>query len=182
MFQAIRTKYEDRGSSAASLKACRCIQRRQRLEPTEAACHYRPGAIHGHGDRISPNSHCQPGRIRPENGTDARLRAPGRGRTAARHPIGVVRRVVRGQAGSPYGHPSSWRAADDSLCLVGNLRSPLGREGRIRCARESRRFHPRACLPTAHGDQSVGFGALSLGGREEHLNADRGELPDHTWP
>jgi len=61
------------------------------------------------------------------------------------------------------------------LCLVGHLRSPLGREGRIRCARESRRFHPCACLPTAHGDQSVGFGAFSLGGREEHLNADRGK-------
>jgi hypothetical protein len=113
--------------------------------------------------------------IRLGNGTNARLRAPGRGRAAARHPIGVVGRVVRGQAGSPYRHPSSWRAADDRLCLVGRLRSPLGREGRIRCARESRRFHPCACLPTAHGDQSVGFGAFSLGGREEHLNADRGE-------
>ena len=45
----------------------------------------------------------------------------------------------------------------------------------MRCARESRRFHPCACLPTTHGDQSVGFGAFSLGGREEHLNADRGE-------
>jgi len=84
-------------------------------------------------------------------------------------------RFVRGQTGSSNGHPSSWRAADDSLCLVGHLRSPLGREGRIRCARESRRFHPCACLPTAHGDQSVGFGAFSLGGREEHLNADRGK-------
>jgi hypothetical protein len=113
--------------------------------------------------------------IRPGNGTDARLRAPGRGRTAARNPIGVVGRFVRGQTGSSNGHPSSWRAADDSLCLVGHLRSPLGREGRIRCARESRRFHPCACLPTAHGDQSVGFGAFSLGGREEHLNADRGK-------
>ena len=33
------------------------------------------GAIDGHGDRISPNSHCQPGRIRCGNCTDTRLRA-----------------------------------------------------------------------------------------------------------
>jgi hypothetical protein len=42
-------------------------------------------------------------------------------------------------------------------------------------AREGRRFHPCAHLPAAHGDQSIGFGAFSLGGREEHLNADRRE-------
>jgi hypothetical protein len=40
--------------------------------------------------------------------------------------------------GSPYGHPSSWRTADDRLCLVWHLRSPLGREGRICCAGKSR--------------------------------------------
>jgi len=34
------------------------------------------------------------------NGTDARLRAPGRGRTAARHPIGIVGRVVRVKPGA----------------------------------------------------------------------------------
>jgi hypothetical protein len=106
---------------------------------------------------------------------NARLRAPGRGRTATRHPIGIVGRIVRGQTGSPYGHPSSWRAADHRLCLLGHLRRPLGRARRIRCACASRRFHPCACLPATHGDQSVGCGAFSLGGREEHPNADRGQ-------
>ena len=50
-----------------------------------------------------PSSHCQPGRIRPGNGTDARLRTLGRNRTAACDPVGVVGWVVRGQAGDPYG-------------------------------------------------------------------------------
>jgi hypothetical protein len=49
------------------------------------------------------------------------------------------------------------------------------REGRMCRERESRRFHPCACLPATHGDQSVGCGAFSLGGREEHPNADRGQ-------
>jgi hypothetical protein len=53
------------------------------------------------------------------NGADARLRPLGRGRTAARHPIGFVGRVVRGQTGSSYWYPSSWRAADDRLCPSG---------------------------------------------------------------
>src|SRR5262249_50750394 len=58
----------------------------------------------------------------------------------------------------------------------------------IRCARESRRFHPRACFSTAHGNQSVGLGALSLGSREKHLDADRREpsgpyvVIAETWP
>src|SRR5437588_1400337 len=73
----------------------------------------------------------------------------------------------------------------ESITMESSRQSPMScqvsaksvgaRGGRIRCARESRRFHPCACLPTAHGNPSVGFGAFSLGGREEHVNADRGE-------
>src|SRR6195256_1578058 len=55
----------------------------------------------------------------------ATAQTPGSVRPAARHPIGVVGRTVPGQVGSPDGHPSSRRAADDRLCAVGHLRSPL---------------------------------------------------------
>jgi hypothetical protein len=111
---------------------------------------------------------------------------PGSVRLAAVTPQLGVQSVLWGglfevEPGSPYGHPSSWRAADDRLCLVGRLRSPLGREGRMRCARESRRSHPCAC-PVTHGDQPIGFGAFSLGGREEHPTPVVVNLPDDTWP
>ena len=118
--------------------------------------------------------------ISPAGFDPGTAQTPGSVRLAAVAPqLGIQSALWGGlfevKPGARMGHPSSWRAADDRLCLVGHLRSPLGREGRIRCARESRRFHPCACLPAAHGDQSVGFGAFSLGGREEHPNADRGE-------
>ncbi len=136
-----------------------------------------PDLFHGHGEHISPNPHCQPGQIRPGNGTDAGLRTPGCGRATARHRIRVVGRVVRGPAGSPHGNSSSWGTTDDRIRIIGHLRSPLGDEGRMRRERQSWRFHPRAGLPATHGDQSIGYGILSLGGCEEHLNADRGQSP-----
>jgi hypothetical protein len=36
--------------------------------------------------------------------------------------------------------------------IIGHMRSPLGREGRIQRERESRRLHPCACLVTTYGD------------------------------
>jgi hypothetical protein len=118
--------------------------------PAKVAAQKPSSRIQGdqYGDRILAHSHCQSGRIRPGNGPDARFHALGCGRTSARDPIGVMGRIVRGQTGSPYRHPSPWRAADHRLCLVGHLRRPLGARGEYAARAQAGDFiHVPAFLP-----------------------------------
>ena len=71
--------------------------------------------------------------------------------------------------------PGSVRLAAVAPQLGRVLAKFAGARGGMHRESESRRFHPRAGLPAAHGDQSVGCGAFSLGRRQEHVNANRGQ-------
>jgi len=48
-----------------------------------------------------------------------------------------------------------------------------GARGEYSASAKAGDFIHCTCLPAAHGDQSIGHGILSLGGRAEHFNADR---------
>ena len=76
---------------------------------------------------------------------------------------------------APHRDSPSWRAANHRVRFVGRIGSALGRERRIRSERAGRRFHSRAGIRAAHGDQSVKLATVPMGRGEKHLDSDRGQ-------
>ena len=118
--------------------------------------------------------------VHPSEFDKGTLQTPGSERLAAVAPqlaveIDAVGRLVRGQAGRSHRNSPSRRAADHRIRFVGRVRSALGRERRIRRERGGRRFHPRAGIPAAHGNQSVGFATVPMGSGEKHIDSDRSQ-------
>ena len=118
--------------------------------------------------------------VRPSEFDKGTLQTPGSERLAAVAPqLGVESTMWGGmfevKPGGSHRYSPSWRAADHRICAVRRMRSALGRERGVCSWRGGRRFHSRAGIPAAHGDQSVRFAAVPMGRGEKHLDSDRGQ-------